>query len=34
MNNNLTSFISCTFVAMSAICFLAGITVLSSERGI
>lgn len=32
MNNGLTSVISYTFAALSGICFIAGVTVLSSER--
>lgn len=33
MNNYVTSIISYTFAAVSALCFVAGVTVLSSERG-
>lgn len=32
MNNGLSSIISCTFAAISGICFVAGVAVLSSER--
>jgi hypothetical protein len=33
MNHLLTSVVSYAFATVSALCFVAGVTVLSSERG-